>query len=94
MKRKKPLSENAAEGDLLILKQEIVSEIDVKLEKIRKDHKSYRDEVMTKLDDISGQIEDLQEDKTLSIHQSSQLREEVEGHEERIKNLEKVQQTA
>lgn len=63
------------------LKEEIVNEIDGKNEK-------YKDEVMTKLDDISGQLEDLQQDKTLSIHQSSQLREEVEDHEKRITLLE------
>lgn len=92
MKRKNPLSENATKGDLLVLEQEIVSEIDLKLEKMRGEHKEYKDEVMTKLDDISGQLEDLQQDKVLSIHQTRELREEVENHERRIKNLEKIQQ--
>jgi len=69
------------------LKEEIVNEIDGKNEK-------YKDEVMTKLDDISGQLEDLQQDKTLSIHQTTQLQEQVDDHDKRIKNLEKAQQTA
>lgn len=69
------------------LKEEIVGEIDGKNEK-------YKDEVMTKLDDISGQLEDLQEDKVLSIHQTEELRGKVDNHEERLKNLEKVQQVA
>ncbi len=76
--------ENSLRGEMRGLKEEIVGEIDGKNEK-------YKDEVMTKLDDISGQLEDLQEDKTLSIHQTSQLREEVEDHEKRIKILEKLQ---
>lgn len=67
------------------LKEEIVAEIDKKNEK-------YKDEVMTKLDDISGQLEDLQEDKTLSIHQTEELREQVGDHEKRIKLLEKISQ--
>ena len=92
MKGKNTLSENATKGDILNLRQElkqemhglkeeIVSEIDGKNEK-------YKDEVMTKLDDIGGQLEDLQQDKTLSIHQTEGLREEVEGHEKRITLLE------
>lgn len=87
MKRKNPLAENATKGDLLILKrelkEEVVGEIDEKNEK-------YKDEVMTKLDDISGQLENLREDKDLSIHQTSQLQEQVDGHEKRIKHLEKI----
>ena len=89
MKRKNPLSENATRGDLLILKSDIVGEIDVKLEKIREEHREYKDEVMTKLDDISGQLEDLQQDKTLSIHQTEELGDKVDNHEKRIKLLEK-----
>ena len=69
------------------LKEEIVNEIDGKNEK-------YKDEVMTKLDDLSGQQEHLQQDKTLSIHQTTQLQEQVDDHDKRIKNLEKAQQTA
>lgn len=88
------MSENATKGDLLILKQDVLGEIDLKLEKMRGEHKEYKDEVMTKLDDISGQLEDLQQDKVLSIHQASQLREEVENHDKRIKHLEKAQQSA
>lgn len=98
MKHKNPLAENATKGDLLILrselrnemrdlKEEIVGEIDEKNEK-------YKDEVLTKLDDISGQLENLQEDKDLSIHQTEELRQEVDNHERRIKRLEKIQQTA
>lgn len=54
MKRRNPLSEDATKGDLLILKNEIVDEIDGKLEKMREENEKYKDEVMTKLDDISG----------------------------------------
>lgn len=85
------VTEDYLDGKLSVLKQElkqeIVGEIDEKNEK-------YKDEVMTKLDDIAGQLEDLQEDKVLSIHQTGELRERVEDHEKRIKNLEKIQQVA
>lgn len=85
------LKKYATKEDLLIVKQElkeeIVGDIDEKNEK-------YKDEVMTKLDDISGQLEDLQEDKVLSIHQTEELRGKVDSYEKRIKNLEKIPQTA
>ena len=71
MKKKNTSEELATKTDLLIfkqeLKEEIVSEIDEK-------NKQYKDEVLTKLDDISGQLEGLREDKLLSIHQSSNFR--------------------
>ena len=86
MKKANYVTEDYLDGRLSALKEEIVSEIDEKNEK-------YKDEVMTKLDDISGQLEDLQEDKVLSIHQTEELREQVNGHEKRIKHLEKAQQT-
>lgn len=84
------VTENYLDRRLFVLKQELKEEI---VGEIDEKNKKYKDEVMTKLDDISGQLEDLQEDKVLSIHQTSQLREEVEDHEKRIKNLEKIQQT-
>ena len=68
------------------LKEEIVE--------MRGEHKQYKDEVLTKLDDISGQLEDLQEDKALSIHQTEELRSKVDNHEKRITGLEKAQTPA
>lgn len=79
--------EQKIDGKLSVLKQELKEEI----VEMREEHKEYKDEVLTKLDDISGQLEGLQEDKTLSIHQASRLHEAVEDHERRIKHLEKLQ---
>ena len=88
MKRKNPLSANATRGDLLTLENKLESKLNGLEQRLDGKFQQYKDEVMTKLDDISGQLEDLQQDKTLSIHQSSQLREEVEDHEKRITLLE------
>lgn len=80
------LLENSLRGDV----QKVLKDMSV----MRKEHKQYKDEVLTKLDDISGQLENLQEDKTLSIHQTSQLEERTDNHEKRISRLEKIQQAA
>lgn len=88
MKRKKPLSENATKGDLLILKRELKEEV---VGEIDEKNEQYKDEVLIKLDDISGQLENLQDDIVLSIHQTEELREQVNSHEKRIKRLKKIQ---
>ena len=89
MRQKNNVLEPATKNDLNLLENSLKGEINI----MRREHKQYKDEVMTKLDDISGQLEDLQEDKVLAIHQTEELREQVNGHEKRIKHLEKTQQT-
>ena len=89
MRQKNNVLEPATKNDLNLLENSLKGEINI----TRREHKQYKDEVMTKLDDISGQLENLQEDKDLSIHQTEELREQVNGHEGRIKRLEKTQQT-
>ena len=90
MKRKNPLLESATKKDIQLLENSLRGE----MQEMRQEHKQYKDKVLTKLDDIAGQLENLQEDKTLSIHQTSQLREEVDNHEKRIKSLEHSQHAA
>jgi hypothetical protein len=90
MKKANYVTEDYLDGKLSALKQELKEEI----VEMREEHKQYKDEVLTKLDDISGQLENLNEDKTLAIHQTSQLNEKVDNHESRIKRLEKIQQAA
>ena len=97
MKQKNKSEELATKNDLELLEQSLSGEMhevrgDINL--MREEHREYKDEVLTKLDDIAGQLESLQEDKTLSIHQTSQLREEVDNHEKRIKSLEHSQHAA
>jgi chromosome segregation ATPase len=58
---------------------------------LREEGKQYRDEVLSKLDDISGQLGNLREENIIGSHQTSQLRQDVDSHEKRIKNLEKIQ---
>lgn len=58
---------------------------------MREEHKQYRDEVLTKLDGIAGDIGMLKDENTIGSGQTSALREEVEDHEKRIEHLEKIQ---
>lgn len=66
----------------------------VEIREMRKEHKQYKDEVLTKLDGIAGDLGVMKDENIIGSGQTSQLREEVEDHEERIKRLEKIPQTA
>ncbi len=51
----------------------------------------YRDEILTKMDGVMGELQAMREENSVGTYQTSQLREEVDGHEKRIKTLEKLQ---
>lgn len=67
-------------------------EINVKLESLKgevdENAKNYRDQILTKLDEVMGELQTGREERTLETHQYSELVEEVTGHEKRIKKLE------
>jgi len=95
MKVKNPLAENATKGDLLSLKgelkgemrelkEEIVGEIDEKNQK-------YRDQILTSNDKLAKTLETMREDLEIGHFQ---MGEKIRDHEGRIKNLEKIPQTA
>lgn len=71
----------------------IVEPIKEEISEMREEHKQYKDEVLTKLDGIAGDLGTMKEENIIGSGQTSQLREEVENHEKRIKNLEKLQAT-
>ena len=68
MKQKNNSSDITTKQDLLILKSELKQEMGETEQRLDGKFQKYRDEVLTKLDDISGQLEGLREDKLLSIH--------------------------
>lgn len=68
--------------------------IDVKLEKMREENKQYKDEILGKLDETMGELGAMRDENTIGSGQTSQLREQAEDHEKRIKHLEKIQQIA
>lgn len=75
--------------DLKILESSLRGEINL----MREEHKQYKDEVLTKLDGIAGDIGILKDENIIGSGQTSQLREEIEDHEKRITGLEKAQTT-
>ncbi len=56
--------------------------------------RKYRDEILTSNDGLMKKFEVMRDENTIGSHQTSQLNDTVENHEERIKHLEKAQQTA
>lgn len=63
----------------------------VDIEKMRDESKTYKDEILTELDGVMGELGVMRDENALGAGQTSQLREEVESHEKRIKHLEKIQ---
>ena len=50
--------------------------------------KSYRDQILTVLDKVMKELEEMREDSSLGVYQTRQLREEIDDHEKRIAKLE------
>lgn len=94
----KPIAQDILHSELFSLEQKIDKKLERlgeemhgEIQEMREEHKQYRDEVLTKLDGIAGDIGMLKDENTIGSGQTSQLREQVENHESRIKNLEKIQ---
>ena len=99
--KRKILSKPVTIGDLeLSLKSELkkyATKDDLKNEiaLLREENKQYKDEVLTKIDEIAGDLGDMREEDVIGSHQTSQLRQDVrrdvDNCEKRIKCLEKAQ---
>lgn len=57
---------------------------------LREEMKKLHYAQLGKLDDIAKQLEEMREDRILSVHQTSEIRDQVENHEKRITLLEKI----
>ena len=53
--------------------------------------KKYRDENMTRLDEVMGELQTIREDNTIGTYQIRELQKEVDDHETRIRTVEKIQ---
>lgn len=62
--------------------------------KINKNAKKYRDQILTKLDKVMGELAAMREENTVGAYHTRELREEVDNHEKRIQKLEQLQQAA
>lgn len=54
--------------------------------------RTYRDEILNRLDSVMGELQNIREDNSIGTYRTRELREEVDNHEQRIKKLETVTQ--
>lgn len=64
--------------------------LEVKLQEVDDNARKYRDEILTKLDGVMGELKTMREETTIGAHQVFELREQVDSHEERITHLEEL----
>lgn len=72
------------ENKLVELKEEILVKVD-------DNARNYRDQILTKLDGVMGELQTMREENTVGTYQISELRERVDNHDKRITSLEKIQ---
>lgn len=72
------------ENKLVELKKEILVKVD-------ENARNYRDQILTKLDGVMGELQTMREENTVGTYQISELREKVDNHDKRIASLEKIQ---
>lgn len=65
---------------------------DIKLDNLKNEiddnAKKYRDDVLTKLDGVMGELQTIREENTIGVYQTGKLKEQVAAHEKRITHLE------
>ena len=92
------LEKYATKKDLKVLESSLLSEIKLNTEeilvKVDENARKYKDEILTKMDEVMGELGTMREENIIGSGQTSQLRDNVEDHEKRIKHLEKAQPTA
>ncbi len=65
---------------------------DIKLDRLKEgiddNAKKYRDDVLTKLDGVMGELQTMREENTIGTYQIGELKERVDDHEKRVTRLE------
>lgn len=80
---KKELSNYPDRGEVKMMLEDLEVKIDEKA-------RGYRDQILTKMDQVVGELAQLREDRLFEKHDKKELEESIDDHEERIKKLEKV----
>lgn len=62
--------------------------LDMLKEEIDDNAKKYRDDVLTKLDGVIGELQTMREENTMGTYQTGEIKERVDDHEKRITRLE------
>lgn len=85
-KPQKLVTEGYLKGELGVLE----TRIDIKLDKIKQEiddnAKKYRDEILTKLDGVMGELQTRREEDTVGSYQTAELRKEVDDHEKKSRS--------
>ena len=76
-----------AQSEDLVTKSFLRSELDDLKKEIDDRAQTYRDQILSKLDGTMGEFETMRQENIIGSGQTSQLRDNVEDHEKRIKNL-------
>lgn len=106
MKKQTTASANITQKDLQAalddlyfrLADKVDSKIDDKIDNLRTeikiDHRKYHYENMAKFDKVMGELATFRDENIIGTYHTRELREEVEGHEKRIRKIEKAQSTS
>lgn len=81
-------------GNRLVSKALLRYELDKQKQELDDNAKKYRDQILTKLDEVMGELGTMREKNTIGAYQTAELRKQVDNHEKRIIHLEELQQTA
>ena len=65
--------------------------LDSKIKQLDNQNREYRDEILTKLDGIMGELQTMREENTIGMYQMREVKEELDDHEKRISKLESPQ---
>jgi uncharacterized membrane protein len=87
MKKKNTSLDLVTETHLAIKLDELNLKVDDKA-------RLYRDQILTKLDQVMGKLQNIREDNIVGTHQVRQLRKDVENHSKRLVKLEQTPQIA
>lgn len=63
-----------------------------RMEKSDENAKRYRDQILTRLDGVMGELQTMREENTIGAYQTSELQKQVDSHEKRIARLENTPQ--
>lgn len=101
---KKELSKLATKDDLKNVEKSLRAELlrlenrmegfETRMDRSDENAKQYKDEILTKLDEVMGELQTMREENTIGAYQNSELQKHVDNHEKRIARLEKAKQTA
>lgn len=98
MKQKKKsltlVTEGFLEERLDKLEDKLEEKLKYKLEEfgdgIDENARKYRDEILTKLDGVMGELQTMREENTVGAYQTSEFRDRVDDHEKRTVALEQI----